>query len=407
MSNKMINILQIAPKVPYPLYDGGALGVFNITKNLALRGHNITFITYSNKGNVETNELVKYCNLVTIKKDTSNKLFGALLGLFSDIPYTHNKYLTKELYEEIDKQFKNTSFDIAHIDHLHMSKYGKYIKDKYNIPVVLREHNYETLIWDRLYKNENNPLKKFFYKNQLNKIEKYEPQECKVFDKCLMVTDADLKNLFTKDKSIKMEVVPAGVDIKYFQECNKVDIEKESILFVGSLDWFPNIDAFRWFYYKIFPLVKEKHPNTKLYVIGKNPPEEIKNINDKSIFVLGMVEDVRSYFAKANVCIVPLRIGGGMRIKILEMMAMKKAIVSTSIGAEGIDVIDGKELIIRNSESDIANAISQIFNDDTFASNLGENGYYLVNQKYSWEKIAEQLEKIYIKLINDGKNKKN
>ena len=395
-----MNILQIAPKIPYPLYDGGAIGIFNITKYLALRGNNITFITFSYDDKTDYQELQKYCRVLTVKKNNKNSKIGAFLSFFSKVPYTHKKYFCSEIFDLIDEELKNNSYDIVHIDHLHMSIYGKYIKKKYKLPVVLREHNYETLIWERLYKNEKNFFKKMFFKNQYSKINVYEPEECKFFDKCLMVTKDDLNKLLSRNQNINTEVVPAGVDIDYFSNFDNAIIQKKTILFIGSLEWFPNLDAFKWFYKKIFPLVLKKVPDVKLYVIGKNPPEEIRNIKDPNVEIYGMVEDIRPFVSKANVCVVPLRIGGGIRIKIIELLSMKKAIVTTSIGIEGIDVIDGEHLIVKDSENDFADTIIKLFNDDDLVYKLGYNGFNLIKNKYGWNIIAEQIENIYKKLIN-------
>jgi len=398
-----MNILQIAPKIPYPLYDGGAIGIFNITKFLSLRGNNITFITFSSNYKTDYQELQKYCRVLTVQKNNKNSKIGALLSFFSKIPYTHKKYLCSELFNLIDKELNNNSYDIVHIDHLHMSNYGKYIKKKYNLPIVLREHNYETLIWKRLYENEKNYLKKMFFKNQYSKIKIYEPEECKFFDKCLMVTKDDLNKLLSRNNNINAEVVPAGVDIDYFSNFNKIPIQKKTILFIGSLEWLPNLDAFKWFYKKIFPLILKKVPDVKLYVIGKNPPDDVKNIKDPNVEIFGMVDDIRSYVSKANICVVPLRIGGGIRIKILELLSMKKAIVTTNIGIEGIDVIDGEHVIVKDTENDFADTVISLFDNDELVNRLGFNGYNLVKNKYSWNIIAEQIENIYKKIIiNNG-----
>jgi glycosyltransferase involved in cell wall biosynthesis len=188
--------------------------------------------------------------------------------------------------------------------------------------------------------------------------------------------------------------------MKYFFKSEFESIKERTILFLGSLDWLPNVDAFNWFYYNIFPSLKTKYPDVVLTVIGKNPPEEMLNIKDPSVSMLGMVEDIRSYLKCSNVCVVPLRIGGGMRIKILEMFAAGKAIVSTTIGAEGIDVNNEKHLLIANDEVSIVNAISKIFNDKNLMKHISENGYNLVCEKYSWSKIAEQFEKLYTLVID-------
>jgi polysaccharide biosynthesis protein PslH len=392
-----MNILQIASKVPYPLYDGGAIGIYNISRFLALRGHKITFLTFSPDRSSCT-DFEQYCQLFIIREDKQNKMLGVVKNIFSKTPYTFQKYYSKSMIDLIDDRIRNNNFDIVHIDHLHLAFYGKYIKEKYGIPVVLREHNFETLIWERLSAMEKNFLKKIFYSYQYKKVRKYEPAMCEMFDKCLMVTNIDKDKLLRCSNRIKAEVVPAGVDVEYFKEKYTGKTNELSILFIGSLDWFPNIDAFSWFYEKIFPEIIKKYPTLKLYVVGKKPPSWISNIKNNNLIICGMVEDVREYIDHCEICVVPLRIGGGMRIKILEMFAMKKAIVSTSVGCEGIEVKDKKHLLIANTEKEFIDSISIYLEDKELKNRIGINGFNLVNEIYRWDMIAKKLEEIYLEI---------
>jgi glycosyltransferase involved in cell wall biosynthesis len=395
-----MNILQIAPKVPFPLLDGGSIGVFNITKHLSERGNKITFLTFSLNEIDANSEFRKYCNLITIKKNTTNKVFGLLLSYFSKIPYIHYKYRSEEFIETIRKELSTKKYDVVHIDHIHMSYYVDFIKSNFSIPVVLREHNYETLIWERLCKWEKRFIYKIVYRTQYVKMKRHEIIECKKFDSCITVTKEDADRIIKEDSSINVKVIPAGVDLNYFLKSDFEYIKERTILFLGSLDWFPNVDAFKWFYYNIFPSLKKKYPDVVLIVIGKNPPDEIVNIKDPAVTMLGMVDDIRTYLKSANVCVVPLRIGGGMRIKILEMFATRKAVVSTVIGAEGIEVNNEEHLLIANDETAIVNAVSKILDDKNIMKHISENGYNLVCERYSWSKIAEQFEQLYMSVIN-------
>jgi polysaccharide biosynthesis protein PslH len=394
-----MKILQISPRVPYPLNEGGAIGIFNITKFLSLRGNEIVFLAFTNDDTLDYSEFKKYCKLITIKRNLKNTIPGAIRNLFTSIPFTYQKYKSPEAIEIIDSLIQKEKFDVVHVDHLHVAAYGKYIKEKYNIPVILREHNYETMIWKRMYENEASFLKRLFIKMQMRKVENYEVRMCSLFDRCFMITKNDEDNLKEHPGIFHTEIIPAGVDVNFFQEKYSGKKEKQSLLFLGSLEWYPNLDAFNWFYNSVFPLIIRKYPEIKLYLAGKNPPESILNLKDKNVCVLGMVDDIREIMDKCEVCVVPLRIGGGIRIKILEMMAMKKAIVSTNVGCEGMEVIDHKHLLTAPDAESFANAVSLLIENDNLRSTLEIEGFNLVNRIYKWENIAEKMESVYTETI--------
>jgi sugar transferase (PEP-CTERM/EpsH1 system associated) len=395
-----MRILQITPRIPYPPDDGGKIGIFNITKYLSMRGHKITLLSLDSIPVKDMSGLEKFCNVEPVFANTSNSYLKMFLNLFSPSPYTMSKYYIKDFETKLYNLLKKNRFDIVHIDSLHMAYYGKMIKSYFNIPIVLREHNVESVIWERYYQESSNLLKKIYAGMQFKKVYKYESKILEVFDKCLMITKEDEKRIKQMNPKIKTAVVPAGVDTSKFFP---MDIPEEpySIVSVASMDWMPNIDGVIWFYKKIFPKIKREIPSAKLYIVGKNPPLEIKNIVDKNVIVTGYVEDVREYIAKAAVFIVPLKVGGGMRIKILNALAMSKAIVSTSVGCEGIEVTDGKNICVANREEDFARKIIELMLDREKRERIGKNGLELIRKKYTWEKMASLIEEEYIKLTRD------
>jgi len=396
-----MKILQITPRIPYPPDDGGKIGIFNITKYLSMREHKITLLSLDSIPVKDLLGLEKFCDVKAIFADTSNSYLKMFLNLFSLSPYTMSKYYAKNFEAELYNSLEKNHFDIVHIDHLHMASYGKMIKNNFNIPIVLREHNVETTIMQRYLQEAPNLLKRAYAGIQFKKVYKYESKTLEIFDKCLMITKEDEKRIKQMNPKVKTAVVPAGVDTSKF--C-PMDIPEEpySIVFVGSMDWPPNVDGVIWFYKKIFPLIKGKNPQVKFYVVGKNPPLEIKNIVDKNVVVTGYVDDVREYIAKAEVFIVPLMVGGGMRIKILNALAMGKAVVSTSVGCEGIDITNGENICIENGEEEFAGKIIGLMLDREKRERIGKNGLELIRNKYTWEKIASLIEEEYTKLVKGG-----
>ena len=397
MRKLSMKILHISPRKPYPPTDGGKIVAYNTIKYLAMRGHKITLACIVEKEE-EIPELEKFCEWIPIQKDTTTTTAGLLSNLFSKKPYTIFKYHSEKIKQKIREILRKDDFDIVYIDGLHTAYYGTYIKQEFGLPVVLREHNVEAKIMERFYKNQKNPLIKAYAYLQHKKLSCYEAAICEVFDKCFMITEEDERRIKEMNPRVRTSVIPSGVDTSYFYSM-EIEEESFSIVSAASMDWLPNVEGMFWFCKDIFPLIKKEIPEIKLYVVGKNPPDSVKSLEKDDIIVTGFVEDVREYIARSAVFIVPLKTGSGMRIKILNALAMERAIVSTSIGCEGIDVINGKNIYIADTEEEFSQGVIKLLKNKEKRKRLGEAGLKLVKEKYQWERIAEQIEKEYRKAI--------
>lgn len=396
-----MDILQIAPQIPYPPTDGGKIGIFNITKHLALRGHNITMVAISkDKQQGALSELQRYCQLEIVHKNTNNSALGAVANLFSHVPYNISKYHGRRVEQRLAELITAQRFDIVHIDHLHMARYGQFVKERFGLPIVLREHNVEMMIMKRFYEEQTNPILKLYAYLQYKKLRRYEPAICEHFDMCVMITKDDEARLKQLSEKAQTVVITAGVDTVLCQPVQNIPEEAYSLLLLGPFHWLPSSDGILWFYRNVFPKVVEGCPSVRFYIIGKGVPEEIRSGDHPNVIVTGYVPDVSPYIARCQVCIVPLRIAGGMRIKILELLSMSKAVVSTSVGCEGIEVTNGEHLSVADTEDAFANSIIALFKDEKRRRAIGQKGRALMIERYRWETIAEQLEAVYTAVIN-------
>jgi len=405
-----MKILQLTTRLPYPPDDGGKIGIFNLTKYLSLRGHRIVLLsiisgqTKGTPGNIEG--LGKWCDVRVVYKNTGTNLWGLFLNLFFKVPYTISKYHSSKVKVAIKKILSKGGFDLVHIDSLHMAYYGQFIKHEFKLPLVLREHNVQATTMERYYKRQRNPLVKLYAYLQWKKMHRYEAKICEIFDKCLMITEEDKERIERMNPSVKTCIIPAGVDTSYFYPL-KIEEESGSLVFVGDLSWLPNVDGVIWFYSRVWPRIKKASLPVKFYVIGRRPPEEIRKLSkkDQNIMVTGFVKDVRPYVAKCSVYVVPLRIGGGMRLKILEAMAMERPVVATSVGAEGIMATDRENIMIADSEADFAERVIELLKDRNPRRRVAQEGKRLIEQKYRWETVVEALEKEYFRVLeNRGKS---
>lgn len=396
-----MRLLQIAPRIPYPLTDGGSISIYNITRQLSERGAQIYFVASSANDNADSvQKLSGLCqDVLTVKRSKDYGVRTVLRNLFSSVPINVEKYHSKEALDEVIRFVRGKHIDIIHVDHLHMAYYGLALKKILNIPVVLREHNLELKIMQRLSETSSNPAYKAFARFQLKKFLNYEPLICANVDKCVMITEDDRKDLMSLKEDIDAIVIPAGVDTDFFRPNESVG-EEDSIAYAGSLDWMPNVDGLKWFVHEVLPIVLSSKPNVRFYIYGKNASREVVKLHDgKNVIFIGFVNDVREVFQKARIMAVPLRIGSGIRIKILEAMAAGKPVVTTSIGFEGIKGEVGKSIMIGDTTEEFAEKILLLLNDKDMCISIGKEASAFVGSEYSWHKIGDLFWETYSSLI--------
>lgn len=399
-----MKILQIATQVPVPATDGGKLSIYGITKSLYERGHNIDFVCYLKNDSYDQSFklLSKVCTPFILKVQTDNSLSGALFNLFSNIPYNASKYYKKELTKFLEKYFLDNNPDIIQIDHLFLGWAVKIIRKFTRAPVVLRSQNLEMNIMKRYYENKKNFLIKYYAKLQYKKFLEYEPLVCSNFDLCIMISNIDKKELLKFNPKVNVVSIPAGVD-NTLLEIPKKEVIPYSLVHIGHTDWYPNYDALNWFINEVFHDLVREIPAMQLFIYGggntyKFPiPLSLK----KNIRVIGFVENPWKELQDKALAVVPLRIGSGIRLKILELLSTGTNVITTSIGKEGIDVEHGKELLIADSKEEIFQKILEFFQGKYDVVKLRENGKKLIAENYTWSGIAAKFEKVYDELIEN------
>jgi len=287
-----------------------------------------------------------------------------------------------------------------------MAYYAKKIREKFpTIPIVIREHNVEYVIMERFYKTLRNPILKFLVKKQYEKLKNYEITILGKFGKILAITEVDKRRLIKENPSLanKIEVIPVGVDIDKFKFFEKPFDKRENVIVsIASMDWIPNQQGLIWFIEKVMPLLRNSIPDIKLYIIGKGMPTWFKKYEDRrNIFVLGFVKDeeLEKILQVAKVAIVPLFVGGGMRVKILNYLSWGLPTVSTSVGAEGIELESGSEILIANDEETFSRNIILLLKKKNLWNRLRLRGRKKVEDTYSWDKIVRRTLNIYEGLI--------
>lgn len=396
---RAMKILIVTTKSPYPLFEGRALRTYNLIKQAALH-HEIHLLSF-----VQTPEdlegiehMRSICKVVEYEKlyfdgAKTQILQDAICELFSRAPLPVVKYRTAGMRAKMRKLMQTHKYDLVHLDMLHLADY---IDLCGNTPVALIEHNVEHVILDRRADNETRPLHRAYLRYQAAKLKSYEGRACQRAQHVVAVSELDAQQLRDLGPGARVTSVPNGVDTEYFRT-SQTPRKPTSLVFVGGFTWFPNLDAITYFCEDILPKLLKTIPDIQLTVIGKQPDTPVAQEIAKhpNVTLAGLVEDIRPDVDAAAAYIVPLRIGGGTRLKILDALSMSKAIISTSVGCEGLDVEDGKTIVIADTPDAFVQAIVKVLADPAWADTIGQQGRQLVESRYDWAAVAKTLMAVY------------
>ena len=403
-----MHILWLKTELLHPVDKGGKIRTYQMLKELK-RDHEITYLTLDD-GSADPDareKATEYCHeVISIPHHTSAKFSPAFYSelasnLVSSLPYAIKKYQSAPMREQIVQLAASRGFEVVVCDFLAPAVN---VPENLQIPTVLFQHNVEAMIWKRHYEVQTNPLKRAYLRNQWHKMRAFERESCRRFDTVVTVSREDREMIGREYGAENVYDVPTGVDVEFFQPSGDVAPEANNLVFTGSMDWLPNEDAIRYFTEQIMPLIRQKISDVTLTVVGRNPYPALLELSkrDPSVVVTGRVDDVRPFIEKAAAYVVPLRVGGGTRLKIFEAMAMEKAVVSTSIGAEGLPVRNDEELILSDTPEAFAGSVVSLLQDPEIARRLGQRAAARVRETFGWRQVAENFASICEHSVNKG-----
>ena len=395
-----MKILFLSPTVPFPLTDGGRIRVFNLLKQIAVKNE-VTLLALETQttdadGVAELRQLGIQVHLVPNAPTLPRVSFGTLVKAFlKRQPITVARYDIPAYRQKFRELIAIQTFDLVHYEMFHIAQFHT----ETHLPGVLSQQNVDSAIWRRLCSETTNPLYKFAYWTQQLAFQRYERVLSPKFDAVTCTSDIDAAVFQQHCTENAIEIIPNGVDITHYRP----DFTTEApahLIYIGSMDWYPNEDAVAFFADEVFPRIQEKVPDVAFSIVGGNPSARVQKLAERDgIIVTGRVPEIKPYFAEATVFVVPLRIGSGTRLKILEALAMGKAIVSTTVGAEGLDLKDGAEIFIADEPTAFADAVTRLLTDAQLRRRIGENGRSRVEQDYDWRSIGEKLHALYTKIL--------
>lgn len=404
-----MKILFVSHFIPFPPTGGASQRNYNILKKLSELGHEIVLVTLTQRARHHDRRaerravegLTAICRAIhvfQIPTDTSRAMWYALLlgNMFSRTPYSAWRFLSVPMARELGRQL-SASFDIAHYDTIALLPYRLRFPGS---PAVLNHHNVESSLLLRRSANARRVWERWYLRHQWRKLRNYERASGEAFRNQIVVSEFDKRELLELCPSANIDVVPNGTDIAYFRK-RVAPRSSQALVFAGSMGWYPNADAMIHFAKDIWPTIRRRAPGATMNLVGSHPPAELVRIirGDSRFRVLGFVDDVRPIIGDAAVYVVPIRVGGGTRLKIVDAMAQGKAVVSTTVGAEGLLVQNGRDIVLADEPESFAERVLELLSDVSAREALGEHARETVERVYSWDSIVPVLQNTYERVV--------
>jgi len=329
--------------------------------------------------------------------DLSIKPIPAFANLFSTKSYHVERFISDDFDKKLIEVLNSTTFDIVQIETLYMSPYIETIRKYSRAKIVLRAHNIEHLIWERISKSEKNPLKKAYLNHLSKTLKNYEKGILNNYDGIVPISEKDA-GFFKEISDTPVMPISFGINPKSTEVTYNKPVEN-ALFHIGSMNWIPNEEGIRWFLDNAWPLISEENPSLKVYLAGREMPQWLSKLKVPNVEVVGEVPDAQEFIQSKSISIAPLFSGSGIRIKIIESMAMGKAVISTKIGAEGIHYTDGKNILIANTAEEFSKAATFLYENPEKSKEIGENARKLILEKHNNEKIIQNLISFYQEIL--------
>lgn len=408
-----LRVAVVDEDVPFPVTSGKSIRTVQLLTRLARR-HRITLLCHRNRDPMAAREGTAFLadhGIATVFAERAapprsvaarGPRFYARLAfnLFSPLPYTVQTNCSDALRRAVENHAANHAVDLWHCEWTPMAETLRGLR---GVPSLVVAHNIESLIWQRYHEVERNLFRRWYIKRQWEKFEHFEKRAFATATRTVAVSEADAALARERFGAERIEVVDNGVDTSYFRPTETVR-EPGRILFLGSLDWRPNLDAVAQLLDTIFPAVRAAIPSACLSLVGRNPPQWLVERVQRlpNVELVADVPDVRPHLARCGVMAVPLRIGGGSRLKILEALATATPVISTRVGAEGLAVAHDRHLVIVEEIQEMAAALSAAIHAPERLRTMANAGRRLVEQRYDWERLAHELERIWQRCASEA-----
>lgn len=395
-----MKILILTHRVPFPQNGGYAIVVCNTIKGLIALGHEVALVALNGKryhGSVQTaeDELLQKIRYTSYDININVSVLDAITNLFSKKSNDVDRYYDTEFEKLLLRELRQTVYDVIQFEGLFVTPYLAAMRKHTQARLIYRSHNIEHQVWMRLAQQKSDLFKKWYLHLLARRVKDYELQQLNKFDGIAVFTNEDKKTLLSYGVTIPVDIFPVGISLPdYKPNYNKTEFP--SLFFLGSLDWMPNREGIEWFIENFYKDLTEGNLRVKFYVAGHNIPDSFDDYEAMGkIFIQGEVDDAFEFVNSKAIMVVPLLSSGGMRVKIVEGMAMEKCIISTSLGAEGINFTNGANILIANNRQEFYDAIERCITDEEFCRNIGLNARRLIEEQHDVHVVAPKLVAFY------------
>ncbi len=402
-----MRVLYFSPRICWPTISGAHLRDFYFAKHLAANAQltYIGLVADDARGAAEElrARLGGNAEVIALRRDQSYKRTNILRGLVGPTPLNVLNFTSAAVSAKVEGIFHERSFDVAQIESMHLITYASRIRQiAPRTRLILDWHNIESEILARYAENDSNLLRSVYAKRTSALSRNVETELLRLCDAHTVCSAREREVLLARVPDARIEVVGNGVDCDFFAQSDAAGPARQDVLFMGRMDYHANIDAALYFVHEVWPLVRNRRPELRLVIVGAQPPKAILDLREQGITVTGTVDDVRPYYRSALVSMVPLRVGGGTRLKVLEAMAAGTPVISTTLGAEGLATENGKNILIADSPAAMADAIVALRADSPLWQELVTNGRRLVRERNDWSVVGDVLWRLHAELVEKG-----
>ncbi len=403
-----MHILQLCPRVPFPPHDGGAIAMYDVAAGLVRAGHRVTLLAINTPKHRQPADALAHLGpnmrLVTVEVDTAISAPRALKNLlFSRQPYNAERFISPAVGAKLLEILQTEQVDVVQMEGTFVAWYAEFLGRQHRAdfrvpPLVLRAHNVEYTIWQMLAQRESNALKGLFLRTMAARLEKFERRYLRQFDAVAAITAEDGARLRALHCPEPVVFIPAGVELGRVRPDPALTAKPRTLFMLGSLDWLPNQEGVEWLLREVWPAVHAEMPDVELHIAGRNAPAHLLNVRAANVFMHGFVASAPVFMQQYELMLVPLLSGGGMRVKIIEGMALGKAILSTGLGAEGIAVRDGYDIVLREPAAWL-DALRAWYRGGLDGHAIGAAAARTAAEVYDNRRVVQQFVDLYEQLL--------
>jgi len=405
-----MKVLQLCKKFPYPLQDGESIAIQHISRSLRDMGCEMTLLTmntskhYYKTGEAPLpTELSHYKEIYAVDVDNTIRSWDAFKNLFSKESYHITRFQSDAFADQLLSLLKKNNYDIIQLETLYLAPYYDLIKNNSDALIVMRAHNIEHEIWDRITEQIDFTPKKLYLSYLAKKLKRFEVERLNKYDFLVAITERDLDKFKSLGYKNGCLAIPVGFNLSQYEPDTAAFNRPLALSFIGSLDWMPNTEGLHWFLDEVWTKLRASHPDLEFHFAGRNASADLRNVRIQGVHYHDQVADAKSFIQNYPISIVPLFAGSGIKIKILEAMALGRVVISSSIGLEGIPAKHMKQVIIANSLEDYIESIDWCYNNQSQLQKIGDNARSFVKSHFNNDRLAAKLVNAYQKvLLNHG-----